>query len=64
MILSILWMLTGVVLFSFVIGSLSSMIANMDKKEAALNQKLNFIDEFAKASKIKKDLKLRLRHAI
>ena len=64
MILSILWMTTGVVFFSFVIGSLSSMIANFDSKESALNQKLSFIDEFAKASNIEKDLVLRLRAAI
>lgn len=64
MILSILWMIIGVVFFSLVIGSLSSMIANMDHKEAALQEKISFILDFSKAANLKKDLTLRLRHAI
>jgi hypothetical protein len=34
--LSILWMVYGVVFFSFVIGSLSSMMSNQDLKQIEL----------------------------
>lgn len=57
-------MLFGLCFFSFTIGSLSSMLAGLDTKEIVLNNKLTIIDEFAKEAKLKKDLKLRLRHAL
>jgi hypothetical protein len=57
-------MLFGVCFFSFVIGSLSSMMASVDTKANDLANKLSIIDEFTKQAKLDKDLSLRLRHAL
>ena len=61
--LSIILMLFGVVFFSFIIGSISSIFNRIDSQEAYISQKMDVIDEFARESKIEKDLKNRLRHA-
>lgn len=61
---AIIWMGFGLCFFSFTIGSLSSMLSNIDTKENALMNKLAIIDEFAKEASLKRDLKFRLRHAI
>lgn len=63
-ILSICWMVFSVYFLSFVIGSLSSMLATMDTKENALVSKLAIIDEFAKEAKLSKQLRSRLRYAL
>ena len=62
--LSIIIMLFGVCFFSFVIGSMASMISRQDSKEAVLNQKMNIIDEFATESNLPRDIKMRLRLAL
>ncbi|CAG9315921.1 unnamed protein product [Blepharisma stoltei] len=58
------WMMFGLCFFSFTIGSLSSMLSSLDTREIVLNNKLTIIDEFAKETKLKKVLRLRLRHAL
>lgn len=35
-VVAILWMVVGVIVYSFTIGSLSSILGNMDKRETAL----------------------------
>ena len=47
-IISILWMLLGVGFFSFTIGTLSSILLNMDTKENILRNKLGILNEFCK----------------
>ena len=63
-VLSIGWMVFSVYFLSFVIGSLSSMLASMDTKENALVSKLAIIDEFSKEAKLSKSLRSRLRYAL
>ncbi|CAG9321514.1 unnamed protein product [Blepharisma stoltei] len=62
--LAICWMIFGVCFFSVTIGSLSSMLSGIDTKESMLSTKLAIIDEFAKESKLSKEFKIRLRHAL
>jgi hypothetical protein len=45
--ISIIWMMFGLYFFSFTIGSLASMLGNIDTKENVLYNKLALIDEFA-----------------
>jgi|Transcript_17629 hypothetical protein len=47
MLLSILWMTFGLCFFSFMIGSLSSMLQSIDTKEVVLTNKLATIDEMS-----------------
>ena len=47
-ILAIIWMLFGVCFFSFVIGSLSSMMSSTDSKAIDLKNKLKIIEDFTK----------------
>jgi len=63
-VIAVLWMMFGVCFFSFTIGSLTSMITNIDTKETVLTNKLAIIDEFSRESKLDKPLRARLRHAI
>lgn len=57
-------MIFTVYVFSFVIGSLSSLLSSVDTRENTLINKLAVIDDFAKEAKLTKDLKHRLRHAL
>lgn len=63
-ILSILWMLFSVYYFSFVIGSLTSMLENVNTKSNMLMTKLAIIDEFAKEANLNKELLYKLRTAL
>lgn len=63
-VVAVLWMMFGVCFFSFTIGSLTSMITNIDTKETVLTNKLAIIDEFSREAKLDKVLRARLRHAI
>jgi hypothetical protein len=54
----------GVCVFSFTIGSITSLLQNADSKETILAYKLSIIDEFNHEAKLDKELKLRLRHAL
>jgi hyperpolarization activated cyclic nucleotide-gated potassium channel 1 len=57
-------MLFGMVFFSFTIGSLTSMLQNIDTKETVLTNKLAVIDEFSKQSHLGKSIKTKLRNAL
>lgn len=46
-IVSISWMIVGVGFYSFTIGNLSTILANMDKKSAVLKNKLTAFNNFA-----------------
>lgn len=63
-IIAVFWMLLGICSFSFTIGSLTNMIAKLDTKESHLLRKLEHIDEFCKETRLSKDLRTRLRHAL
>lgn len=57
-------MFMSILVFSFVIGSLSSMLSNIDTKENVMTNKLAVIDEFAKQSHLNNGLKFKLRSAL
>ena len=61
---AIFWMMFGVCFFSFTIGSLTSMITNIDTRETVLANKLAIIDEFAREAKLDRVLRARLRHSL
>ena len=63
-VIAMLWMFIGVCFFSFTIGSLATLLNTLDSKEAVLSNKLAAIDEFAEESKLDKDLRTRLKHAL
>ena len=61
MMLCILWMMFGIGFYSFVIGTLTSVLATMDAKNSALKQIINkvddFSDQFILAEEINKEMK-------
>ena len=61
---SVCWMGFSLYFLSFVIGSLSAMLTNIDTKELTLEIKLEAIDEFAKDTMMEKKLRSRLRQAV
>lgn len=63
-ILSCSWMIFGLYFFSFTIGSLTSILANIDTKENVLITKLAAIDEFSAEACLEKDLEKRIKLAI
>lgn len=62
--LAMIWMVFGVIFFSFTIGNLTSVMENMQYKENTLQQKLHIIDELCKEAHIGKDIKKKLNQAI
>ena len=50
--LAITWMIIGVGFYSFTIGNLSSIMAQLDIKASKLQAKMNTLSEFAKKSKL------------
>ena len=63
-ILAVGWMIFGVYFFSFTIGSLSSILSNIDTKETILTTKLAIIDEFVRDAHLDRSMRNRLRTAI
>jgi CRP-like cAMP-binding protein len=57
-------MIMSIFVFSFVIGSLSSMLSSIDTKENVITNKLAVIDEFAKQSQLSNSFKFKLRSAL
>lgn len=51
-IIALAWMITGVGFFSFTIGNLSSILANIDIKAQKLQAKMNTLSEFSKNNKL------------
>jgi hypothetical protein len=60
-IISIFWMLFGVGFYSFTIGTLSSVLVNMDTRENILKGKLAILNEFCKQTKLPAYLKERVK---
>lgn len=60
-ILATLWMCIGVTFYSFTIGNVSSIIANLDQKAVILNSKLNTLDEYSKKYKLPTDIRLKVK---
>ncbi len=57
-------MVVGAGAFSFTIGSLSSVLANMDSQVSNLSRRLEQLNEFCKNAKISKSLRDELRRHI
>jgi hyperpolarization activated cyclic nucleotide-gated potassium channel 1 len=60
----ITWMIFGVGFYTYIIGSLSSLIFQLDTKRIQLTQRLYLIDQFCKESNLPLDLKISLRNAV
>lgn len=61
-ILAILWMIVGVGFYSFTIGNLSSIIADIDVKESHIQEKLKILSEFVKRNpSLPNDLENRIK---
>ena len=58
---AILWMMIGVNFYSFTIGNVSSIIANLDIKAALLNSKLNTLKEYSVKYNLPEDIELKVR---
>lgn len=60
-ILSICWMLFGVGFYSFTIGTLSSVLADMDSRENKLKYKLSILNDFSKEANLSIPLKEKIK---
>lgn len=60
----IMLLLIGVIFFSFIIGSLSSVLSSLDSKAAKLKEKLEILNDIYVEYKIPYDLLRRLRLAL
>ena len=59
--LSLIWMIFGVGFYSFVIGSLTSIIASENQNTENLYHKLKALEEFAKKTNLPEDLHYKIR---
>lgn len=59
--LSIIWMIFGVGFYSFVIGNLTSIIANENANSENLYNKLKALEEFAKKTSLPEELHFKIR---
>lgn len=57
-------MIFGAGFYSFTLGSLSTLLANLDTRRAHLTHKLMLMDEFCKENKFSKSLKHRVKKAL
>ena len=58
--LVLIWMMIGVNCYTFVIGNVSSMIATLELKEAALNAQLNTLSAYATKYEIPRSNELKI----
>ncbi|CAG9325896.1 unnamed protein product [Blepharisma stoltei] len=56
MLICIIWMLFGVGFYSFIVGTITSVMTSLDEKAAKINGKLLKVDLFAKDTMIPKEL--------
>jgi len=61
---SIVWMVLGAGIYSFAIGNLSSVLANLDTRESMKLSKLATINEFCKEARLSGSLKEKLRASV
>lgn len=62
--LAMIWMVFGAGFYSFTLGSLSSLLANLDTRRSHLTNKLMLMDQFCKENKFSKALKTRVKKAL
>ena len=55
-VLCLFWMIIGVNFYTYVIGSVSSIIVANDNQNAILNQKLNTLNDYSKKYELPKDV--------
>ena len=61
---AIILIVVGAGFYSFMIGSISTILSNLDTRRAHLQNKITIMDEFCNEAKIKPKLKLSLRKAL
>jgi len=57
-------MIFGVGFYSFTVGSLSTLLNSLDTRQSHLENKITFMDEFSKETKLPKILKDKIRRAL
>jgi CRP-like cAMP-binding protein len=57
-------MLVGIICYSFAVGSLTTLISNMDKKDVKLNEKMGFLRELKDKFKLSYSFYLNVRKSI
>lgn len=63
-IFSLFWVFLGVLFYSFTIGTLSTILVNMNTKENILAQKLNTINLYCSESKLSNDINKEMKRVI
>ena len=58
------WMFLGVFVYSFIIGSLASLVSSMDSQQGKYQQKLNILLQLKKEYKFDTRLYLRIKNAL
>ena len=58
---AIIWMIGGVGFYSYTIGGLASMIADIDKREAQIQQKLQTLSDYVKRTNLPADTEAKIR---
>ena len=61
---AMIWMLYGVFFISVMVSSFTSLLNSADTKSSLLAGKLAAMDEFAEETKLSKELRFRVRHAL
>ena len=63
-IFAMIWMIMGAGIYTQVIGNLASVLATLDTRESAIQDKISTVDEFCKEAKISGPLRTKLKGAI
>lgn len=58
---SLLWMIFGVSFYSFTVGNVSTIIANMDTKAAILSNKLSILQTFSERIQLNQETSIRIQ---
>ena len=61
---AIILIVVGAGFYSFMIGSISTILSNLDTRNAHLLNKITIMDEFCREAKINKKLRFKLRKAL
>lgn len=62
--ISVAWMMIGVIFYSFTIGLLTAILGKIDSRSSQLKSKLEVIDEFCAEAYISLELKRKIREAL
>jgi Ion channel len=63
-IFAICWMMTGVFVYSFLIGTFSNIFTKMDQSKACMRQSLTLLKKFSESYCVSKELYIKARHII